>query len=457
MKRLWIAAVSAVLLANTAGAETPAFRAWAPTPPMGWNSWDSFGATVTEAQLRDNATVIATVLKPHGWNIVTVDIQWYEPGATGFDYRKDAILTTDAWGRLLPAPNRFPSAAGGAGFKPLADALHAMGLKFGIHLMRGIPRQAVEMNLPILGTRFHAADIADKSSICSWNTDMYGVDMTKPGAQAYYDSVFALFASWGVDFVKVDDMSRPYDAHRNEIEAVRAAIDRSGRPMVLSLSPGETPLAAAEHVRMHANMWRISDDFWDHWPALLEQFGRLEKWNGWREPGAWPDADMLPLGVIDLGRRKSNFSTDERQTLMTLWSITRSPLIFGGDARQLDDSTRALLTNDDVIAVDQVSNNNRLLFDRDGFVAWTADVPGSRSKYLALFNTRDATPNAAGAKGATIDVALRTLNLAGTADARDLWAREDLGAVRGHFSRMIPWHGSGLYRLTPQTSTNLPN
>ncbi len=112
---------------------------------------------------------------------------------------------------------------------------------------------------------------------------MYGVDMTKPGAQAYYDSVFALFASWGVDFVKVDDISRPY--HRAEIEAIRAAIDKTGRPMVLSLSPGETPLDAGESVASNANMWRISDDFWDYWPALLEQFARLDKWTPHRGPG----------------------------------------------------------------------------------------------------------------------------------------------------------------------------
>ena len=114
---------------------------------------------------------------------------------------------------------------------------------------------------------------------------MFGVDMTRPGAQEYYDSVFALLASWGVDYVKVDDISRPYHEHRLEIEAVRRAIDRSGRPMVLSLSPGETALDAAEHVKAHANLWRISDDFWDRWPALREQFGRLAQWNPAPRPG----------------------------------------------------------------------------------------------------------------------------------------------------------------------------
>jgi len=216
--------------------------------------------------------------------------------------------------------------------------------------------------------------------------------MSKPGAQAYYDSVFDLIASWGVDFVKVDDISRPYHDNEAEIEAIREAIDRTGRPIVLSLSPGETALSAAEHVARHANMWRISDDFWDSWPSLLEQFGRLERWNPYRGPGHWPDADMLPLGVLDLGRRTTRFTPEEQRTLMTLWSIARSPLILGGDMTRLDDATRALLTNEEVIAVDQASDGNRPLFDRDGLLAWVADVPGSADRYLALFNARDRFP-----------------------------------------------------------------
>jgi alpha-galactosidase len=356
---------------------------------MGWNSWDCFGTTLTEAQAKAEADVMAAKLASHGWQYLVVDIQWYEPNAANHDYRAGAPLTMDGWGRLLPAPNRFPSAAGGAGFTPLADYVHARGLKFGVHLMRGIPRQAVEKNLPVHGTSYHAQEIANRASICPWNPDMYGVDMTKPGAQAYYDSVFELFASWGIDYVKVDDISRPYHEHEPEIEAIRRAIDHTGRPIVLSLSPGETALDAAAHVRQHANLWRISDDFWDRWLSLREQFGRLEQWNRYREPGAWPDADMLPLGVLDLGRRSTRFTPDEQRTLMTLWSIARSPLMHGGDMTKMDDATLALLTNDEILAVNQHSTNNRPLFDRDDFIAWTADVPGSSDKYLAVFNARD--------------------------------------------------------------------
>jgi len=356
---------------------------------MGWNSWDCFATTLTESQAKAQADAMAERLAAHGWQYLVVDIQWYEPGATGFGYHAGARLTLDGFGRLLPAPNKFPGSEGGAGFRPLADYVHAKGLKFGIHLMRGIPRQAVDENLPILGTAYRAADIADRLRVCEWNSDMYGVDMSRPGAQAYYDSVFALIASWGVDFVKVDDIARPYVRNEPEIEAVRAAIDRSGRAMVLSLSPGETDIRAAAHVAGHANMWRISDDFWDHWSLLRDQFERLNRWNSWRSPGAWPDADMIPVGMIEMGRR-TWFSHDEQVTLMTLWCIARSPLMVGADLTRLDAPTLALLTNDEVLQVNQASANNRQLFrSPGGGVGWVADAQGGRDRYVALFNTRD--------------------------------------------------------------------
>ncbi|NUR11226.1 MAG: glycoside hydrolase family 27 protein, partial [Bradyrhizobium sp.] len=359
----------------------------APTPPMGWNSWNSFATTINEEQAIETARIMAEKLLPSGYNVFTIDIQWYEPGASSYTYSSNPEPTLDGWGRLLPAPNRFPSSAGGKGFASIAAEVHRLGLKFGIHLMRGIPRLAVKRNLPVFGTRYRAQDIADPSSICPWNPDMYGVDMRKPGAQAYYDSVFALYASWGVDFVKMDDMSRPYDAHAPEIEAAHKAILASGRPIILSLSPGETPVPRADHVRRHAQMWRISDDFWDEWPLLESQFTRLENWNEHRRPGGWPDADMLPLGRLALGQRDTKFTPAEQRTLMTLWSIARSPLIMGGDLRHLDPPTLALLTNPEVIAVNQASTDNRPYFVEDGMRVWTARPVSGAGRYLALFNT----------------------------------------------------------------------
>lgn len=360
----------------------------APTPPMGWNSWDIFGTTVTERQVQEQADAMSSRLKSFGWIYLTVDIQWYEPDSQGHGYKSGAVLEMDEYGRLVPGLKKFPSAADGRGFKPLADYVHSKGLKFGIHIMRGIPKQAVKKNTPIYGTDVRAADIANTRSFCPWNPDMWGVDMSKPGAQKYYDSLFDLYASWGVDFVKVDDIARPYDDNQKaEIEAIRKAIDKCGRPMVLSLSPGDTPIGRGEHVMNHANLWRISDDFWDRWKPLYEMFGRLEKWTPYRVRGAWPDADMLPFGIIEFNR-PTNFTKDEQVLCMSLWCIARSPLIFGGDMTRLDEFTLNLLTNPDVLAVNQASANNRQIWRQNDLIVWAADIPASRDRYVGLFNAQ---------------------------------------------------------------------
>lgn len=412
----------------------------APKPPMGWNSWNSFAPTITERQARETAQIMAEKLLPFGYDIFTVDIQWYEPDASSYTYNARPKPAMDGYGRMIPAPNRFPSSAGGKGFTQLAKEVHALGMQFGIHVMRGIPRAAVEANLPILGTKYRAADVADKTSICSWNPDMYGVDMTRPGAQAYYDSIFRLYAEWGVDFVKMDDMSRPYDAHAAEIEAAHKAIVATGRPITLSLSPGETPVIRGDHVRKYAQMWRISDDFWDDWGMLEAQFTRLENWTPYRGPGSWPDADMLPLGRLALGERDTRFTPDEQKTLMTLWAIARSPLIMGGDLRHLDAATLALLTNREVLAVNQASQGNCPHFVEDGVRVWSAVPEDGKGRYVALFNTGD--------KPREVGVKLRDLGVSGPVAVRDLWAGTALGSQAERVSAMLPAHGAGLYRLS---------
>lgn len=427
------------------------FLEWAPVPPMGWNSWDCFGATVTEEQTKANADYMAKKLAKHGWNYIVVDIQWYEPQSGGWDYDKNPKPVLDDYGRLLPVEAKFPSSANGKGFKPLADHLHGLGLKFGLHLMRGIPREAVKRNLPVLGTSFHAADIADTNSTCAWNPDMFGVDITRPGAQEYYNSVFQLLASWDLDFVKVDDLSRPYRQHLGEIEAIRRAIDQSGRAIVLSTSPGPTPLGEAAHVSSHANMWRLTDDFWDDWKLLKHAFDTCNNWSPYRGPGHWPDPDMLPLGAVRVGpkmnRNWTRFTRDEQRTLMTLWCISRAPLMFGGHLPWNDEFTESLLTNDEVLAVDQHSEGNRQLFRTNDLVAWTALVPDSNDRYLALFNTTDATTNS---NIKTITVELSQLGLSGNVKIRDLWGRENLGNFSGVFSRPVNAHGAELFRVSPE-------
>jgi hypothetical protein len=359
---------------------------------MGWNSWDCYGPTVTEAETKANADYMAKNLKSSGWEYVVVDIRWYVGNDTAHGYNeKNPDWNIDEYGRFVPAVNRFPSAAGGKGFKPLADYLHGKGLKFGIHIMRGVPVIAVQRKLPILGTKLTAADIYSKEGQARWLHDMYTVK-EGPGAQEYYDSLFKLYASWGLDFVKVDDLSEPY--HKPEVEMIRRAIDKTGRKIVFSTSPGETPIAEAQHVAAHANMWRTVGDFWDSWEQLKEHFEVCQRWAPYIQPGAWPDADMLPLGRLGIRAergddRMTRFTKDEQRTLMTLWSIFRSPLMFGGDLPSNDAATLALLTNQNVLAVNRRSTHNRQLFRRGDLVGWTADDPATGDTFLALFNAQD--------------------------------------------------------------------
>jgi alpha-galactosidase len=408
--RLFVALAGAISAVAGAPAVGQTFESWAPTPPMGWNSWDSFGSSVVESEVRANADYMAQNLLQFGWDHVVVDIRWYVGNEFNNSYNQsNPSFNYDANGRLLPAMNRFPSANGGAsgnlGFKPLADYMHGQGLKFGIHLMRGINQQVWNANLPIANSEFSTRDIVrnvwtsgNVDTGATWLHDNYGMEKT-PAAQAYYDSMFQLYASWGVDYVKIDDMLRDF-AHPNdsyyadEIEMVRAAIDRSGRPMVLSLSPGAAPLAQADHLSDNANLWRITDDLWDNWDHVYNMFARANEWTPHRGDGRWPDNDMLPLGRIGIrahvgGDRMSNLTQDEQRSLMSLWTISRSPLMFGGHLPSNNAFTLSLLNNPEVIAVDQQSSNNRQVFRTDDKVAWVADAPNG-GKYLAVFNLNDS-------------------------------------------------------------------
>lgn len=356
-------------------------------PPMGWNSWDCYGASVTEEEVRRNAEYMAKNLKEFGWEYVVVDIQWFEPNAKSADYNKNASLIMDEYSRLMPAVNRFPSAEGGKGFKPLADYVHSLGLKFGIHILRGIPKQAVRQNTKILGTTHTAAEIADFGSVCDWNGDMCGVDMSRDGAQEYYNSIIKMYAERGVDFIKVDDIARPY--HKAEIEGVQNAIQASGRDIILSLSPGEAPLKEAKHLNEYAHMWRMTDDFWDGWEQLKKMFDYCRNWFPYVCDGGYPDCDMLPLGRIGIrshgGDRMTNFTRDEQRMMMTLWSMFRSPLMFGGDMVYNDEFTLSLMTNKTIIEIDQNGYAGREVYRKGNEIVWAAN--GKDGKYyVAQFN-----------------------------------------------------------------------
>jgi alpha-galactosidase len=427
----------------------------AATPPMGWNSWDGYGTTVNEAQFKANVEWFAKRLKPFGWQYVTVDMEWFVTNPRPEGNSKDSQYSLDDNGRYIPAPKRFPSSANGVGFKPLADYAHALGLKFGIHILRGVPKQAVEKKSPIAGSSLHATDAADTSDTCPWNFDNYGTDASKAGAQAYYDSIAKLYASWEVDLIKVDCIaSHPYKG--DDIRILSEALRKTGRPIVLSLSPGAAPLDKVDEMKQYAQMWRISDDIWDLWHSgvaypqgLGDQFANVAKWAGKSEPGHWADADMLPLGRLGPApgwgqARDTRLSHDEQRTLMTLWCMFPSPLMIGGELPSADAWTLSLLTNPEVIAVDQHSTGNHPVISTDKTVVWLADSTprGSQykdSQYLAVFNLSEST--------AILSYAWKDLGLNGKAYLmRDVWERKDMGSA-GSLAVTLPPHGSVLYRV----------
>ena len=228
-----------------------------------------------------NARFMAEHLLDAGWDTLVIDIDWYDPTARAHGYNENAPLILDEYGRQLPDPQRFPSSANGRGFGPIAEQVHALGLKLGVHMMRGIPRIAVENNLPVLGTTDTTRDIADLDHVCVWNPDNYGLNQNHPGAQAWYDAQIDQFAAWGLDFLKVDDMQTPF--HADEIAAYHRAIAKAeakyGREITLSLSPGGwVSTGYVDFLRGNAEMWRISDDLWDRWEDIYQQFARLARW-----------------------------------------------------------------------------------------------------------------------------------------------------------------------------------
>ncbi|HTD95548.1 MAG TPA: glycoside hydrolase family 27 protein [Edaphobacter sp.] len=447
-----ISALLALVAVSPGVALGAADKGLAVTPPMGWNSWDSYGLTITEAQFRANMSVLNAQLKQFGWKYVVVDEGWYLENPEAAKHPETLKYTLNARGEYAPAENRFPSAADGAGFGPLADAVHEHGLKFGIHIIRGIPKQAVTANTRIGRTKYRASLAADQTDTCPWNPDNYGVKANAAG-QAWYDALLKQYAGWGVDYLKVDCIaSRPYK--RDEIKMIHKAIRKTGRPIVLSLSPGPTALENAAEVSAYAQLWRISDDVWDKWEkgqdwsqSVKGQFPVLASWSEYVEPGSWPDADMLPLGQLgpvpgEGPPRATRLTEDEQRTMVTLWAIARSPLFLGANLTEMDGYLTSLVTNPDVIAVDQQSTENKLSGQQGDLVAWTAQSTAGPVQYLALFNIGDVPLvlnedfGAYGVKGSE------------RYKVRDLWQRKELGELAG-VAITLPPHASILLALRP--------
>jgi hypothetical protein len=422
------------------------FRSWAPTPPMGWNSWDCYGSTVTESEVKANADYMAKHLKKYGWEYVVVDIRWFvENDKAGGYNQTDPCYVLDEYGRYQPAVNRFPSAKDGKGFKALADYVHTKGLKFGIHIMRGVPKEAVARKLPVKETEGITADrIYSPENQCEWLRDNFTIDKDKGGAQEYYNSIIELYASWGVDFIKIDDLSAPI-YHTDEIEMIRKAIDTANRPIVLSTSPGETPYNAAGHVSVHANMWRMVNDVWDEWKDLVHLMAVAQNWYEYIASGTWPDCDMIPLGKISIRgergkERMTRLTKEEQYSLMTFFTITRSPLMFGGDLPSNDVFTLSLLTNKDVLKMHRESTGVKQLFQKDDLLAITSHNPNNGDVYIAVFNISDTDKK-------EIQVDFDELGISGKCRISDMWSGEKAGERERLLMLTLMPHCSKLYKI----------
>jgi alpha-galactosidase len=426
-------------------------KSLAPTPPMGWNSWDSYGRTIDEQQVRATADWMATNLKRYGWEYVVIDEGWYVLNPK--DDPKTYKFALSADGRFVPDEARYPSSRNGAGLKPVADYIHSLGLKFGIHILRGIPRQFVRENGTIAGSSFHAADAANQQDVCPWNEYNYGLN-DNAAAQAYYDSIAKLYAGWGVDFVKVDCIAdHPYKPE--EIRMLRQALDKTGRDIIVSLSPGPTATEHADYVARYSEMWRISDDYWDHWGpwpghewsmSLHDQFANAAKWMSVRRvPGHWPDADMLPLGNFPQpgagDPRRTRLTPDEQVSMMTLWAMFRSPLMMGGDLLTTDKATTRLLTNTDIIAIDQHSRDNRAIITKPDLAVWTARPEGGDDYFLAVFNLADAPQQ--------LSFAWKELGIEeGRYNATDLWSKDKQKGLSSFNLKDLRPHACVVVRLS---------
>lgn len=420
------------------------------TPPMGWNSYDAFGDSVTEPEVLANAAWLKEHLLPLGWDTVVVDFRWYDSKADGLRAQNPEGVTIDDFGRCIPPTNRFPSAVNGAGFRPLADKVHALGLKFGIHIMRGIPRKAVEADLPIADSKFKASQAVlpegDTNRTCRWNRDMFGVDADTPAGKAWYDSIARQYAAWHVDYIKCDDIAnmergRYYNAP--EIEALSTSLKNCGRSIVLSLSPGAAPVNCGPHLRQFANLWRISGDFWDNWRALNRNFDLFAAWLPDAAPGHWPDGDMIPLAHICQRNcdvrpdRWTRLTRDEQLTLMSLWALAPSPLMLGMNLPDNDEWTTALLTNPEVLAINQDSLGRaarRMTGPPQVAETWSKELEHGAIA-VGFFNRTDQAQN--------VNFPWRNFGRRSPREVRDVWLRKDLGRQE-FFSAELPPHSCAL-------------
>lgn len=429
-------------------------------PPMGWNSWTSFGTDVTEDLVISNIDFVAEHLKKSGYEYIILDMGWYlSPDITTFKQQVSApSLSIDKYGRLIPDSIKFPSSRNGKGLKPLADYVHGKGLKFGIHIMRGAPWKAAEENCNIEGTDISISEIIDIDDICEWNKSMYGFNHHGKGAQEYYNSIISMYAKWGVDYIKVDDISRPYRA--KDIEYLRESITRTGRNIFLSFAPGVDSPERAHHLKKHADAWRISNDIWDNWELVKKQFVNCRAWQSHINSGNFPDCDALPFGKLrvsggdewvasilndryeNIGNELSRLSHNEQLTMMTLWCMFKSPLMIGGHLPEIDARSLSIISRPELISINQNSTKNYELRFSSDYSIWIAEDSKTQAKYMAFFNLGQF-------ESLKLTCTWKELKIKGKYRVFDIWEDEDKDPAIDQISAIVPAHGVKLYKLTP--------
>jgi hypothetical protein len=399
-------------------------------PPMGWSSWSSLHGKISASIIEAQADVMHASLQRYGYEYVNIDAGWFKG--------------VDQYGRQTWDPAQFPG-----GISAVAAYMHKLGLKLGIYLTPGIPAEAVAANSPILGTPYHISDIADTST--PGNTADQGaarIDFSKPGAAAYVQSQANLLASWGVDYLKMDFVGpgggRIAADNRPDIEAWHTAIAKTHRPIHLELSNSLSFANAAvwEH---NSNGWRIEGDIecyskcpgqLTRWSQVLKRFDDAPQWLPFAGPGHWNDLDSLEVGNGTL----DGLTADEKQTTATLWSIEAAPLLLGTDLTKLDPTDLPLITNRDVIAVDQAGRPAHPVSQATPQQVWFARNAGhgGRDFTVALFNLGDT------AAPVTANWSDLGLPAGSTAMVRDLWQHTNPSRHTDGFTATLAPHASML-------------
>jgi alpha-galactosidase len=407
-------------------------------PYLGWSSFSQQTINsnfLTQANIQTQSdALLASGLQTHGFQYINMDSGW--------------MGSFDGNGRPIPNPATFPNIAG------LVAHIHANGQKAGIYWIPGIEAPAVDANYPILGTPYHIQDImvipyAPGNSFSAGQSQPYHrkIDFTRPGAQEYINSVVNLFASWGIDFIKLDGVTPGSYVgdlsidNRPDVAAWSKAIAQSGRPIWFTVS-WALDKDYLSTWQQWANARRIEDDVecegrcstLTNWPRIAQRAYDLV---GWQDAAGattgWNDLDSLDVGYGALG----GLTQDEQRFAVTLWAVANAPLYLGGDLTTLDSLGKQLLTNDEVLAVDQSGHPAHQVLG--GFTpVWESDL-GNGTHYVALFNLNESPTR--------VTVLANDLGFAFTQQVRDLWAQAPARNEGIFLSAVVPGHGVRLFQV----------